>query len=132
MCMLRCFILLPPSCVSLVIFFSSSFSSNSASTDSPLLRSHLSLLAADGGEHRSGGAADLRSFDQRGGAQSPRESGGCWQGHAHGIGPAPGGRPVGNMVSDLPEHMFHLMGFWPEWGVEDPGTLMRERRREGG
>lgn len=113
-------------------FSSSTVSSNCVSTDSPLLTSHLFLLAGDGGEHRSGVAADLRSFDQRGGAQSPRETGGSRRGHAHGIGPAPGGQRVGNMVPDLPKHMFHLMGFWPEGRVEDPGALMRERRREGG
>lgn len=34
------------------------------------------------------------------------------------------------MVFDLLHQLFYLMGGWPEWRVEDPGALTKEREGE--
>lgn len=73
---------------------------------------------------------ELRGFDH-GGTLGAGETRGCWQGRAQGIRPALGGQPVGNVVPDLPENMFHLVGLRPERRVEDPGALERKKKQGG-
>lgn len=91
-----------------------------------LLPSYLLFLAGNGGQYGPGGAAGSSGFGPWG-SKGPSETGGCWARYAQETIPAPGGQPGGGLVLDLPQQLFHLMGGWPEWGVEDPRALKKER-----
>ncbi len=94
-----------------------------------LLPSHLLFLAGNGGQYGPRGAAGSSGFGPWS-SKSPSETGGCWARHAQETSPAPGGQPGGGLVLDLSQQLFHLMGGWPEWRVEDPWALMKEGERE--